>query len=157
MSKKAISSVHRQTAEQLHTAAIRILRTVRTTDHLLGIGPAQASALSVLVFAGPKSLKELAAIEQVKPPTMSRIVAALQEAGLISRKISGEDARAIQLAATEKGRRLMLAGRQRRTDLLAAMLAHSTPSELETLRAAAERIQQLLSQFAPRNDKSTSR
>lgn len=157
MSKKAIGAVHRQTAEQLHKAAIRILRTVRTTDHLLGIGPAQASALSVLVFAGAKSLKELAAIEQVRPPTMSRIVAALQEAGLVSRKISGEDARAIQLAATAKGRRLMLVGRQRRTDLLAAMLTRTPASELAALQAAAERIQQLLSQFAPRNDKSISR
>ncbi|MGA7856601.1 MAG: hypothetical protein WCA11_01650, partial [Terracidiphilus sp.] len=64
-------------ADQLHSAAIHLLRSVRTQDRSLGVGPAQLSALSVLVFGGPRSLTELAEAEQVRPPTMSRIVAGL--------------------------------------------------------------------------------
>jgi DNA-binding MarR family transcriptional regulator len=62
-------------ADRLHSAAIHLLRRVRQQDTASGVGPAQLSALSVLVFAGPKTLGDLAAAEQVKPPTMSRVVA----------------------------------------------------------------------------------
>jgi len=70
-------------ADRLHSAAIHLLRRVRKQDEASGIGPAQLSALSVLVFAGPKTLGELAAAEQVKPPTMSRIVTGLERSRLI--------------------------------------------------------------------------
>jgi len=71
----------------LHSAAIHLLRKMRMRDRSIGIGPAQLSALSVLVFAGPRSLKELAAAEQVQPPTMSRIVAGWCE------RVSSEEGR----------------------------------------------------------------
>ena len=70
-------------ADRLHSAAIHLLRRVRKQDEASGVGPAQLSALSVLVFAGPKTFGELAAAEQVKPPTMSRIVAGLSAAVLL--------------------------------------------------------------------------
>src|SRR6201984_3935751 len=60
-------------ADRLHSAAIHLLRRVRKQDIATGEGPARLSALSVLVFGGAKTLKELAAAEQVKPPTMSGI------------------------------------------------------------------------------------
>ena len=63
-----------EAAELLHSAAIRLLRMVRTEDAQAGIGPAQLSALSVLVFGGAKTVTELAKLEQVRTPTMSRIV-----------------------------------------------------------------------------------
>src|SRR5271163_2425059 len=69
--------------DRLHSAAIHLLRRVRRQDAATGIGPAQLSALSVLVFAGPRTLGELASAEQVKPPTMSRIVAGLRRNRLI--------------------------------------------------------------------------
>src|SRR5271169_3195797 len=69
-------------ADCLHSAAIHLLRRVRKQDSASGVGPAQLSALSVLVFAGPKTLGELAAAEQVKPPTMSRIAAGLKRSRL---------------------------------------------------------------------------
>ena len=69
-------------ADGLHSAAIHLLRRVRKQDIASGEGPARLSALSVLVFGGPKTLGELAAAEQVKPPTMSRIVAGLKRSGL---------------------------------------------------------------------------
>jgi hypothetical protein len=62
-------------ADRLHSAAIQLLRRVRKLDVATGEGPARLSALSVLVFGGAETLGELAAAEQVKPPTMSRIVA----------------------------------------------------------------------------------
>ncbi len=73
----------RAVADRLHSAAIHLLRRVRKQDVATGEGPARLSALSVLVFGGPKTLGELAAAEQVKPPTMSRIVAGLARSRLI--------------------------------------------------------------------------
>ncbi|MGH9644237.1 MAG: MarR family winged helix-turn-helix transcriptional regulator, partial [Terriglobales bacterium] len=89
-------------ADQLHSAAIHLLRRLRVRDRESGVGPAQLSALSVLVFGGPRSLGELADAEQVRPPTMSRIVAGLQRSGLVRRHAT-EDARRVRLAATAKG------------------------------------------------------
>jgi DNA-binding MarR family transcriptional regulator len=105
-------------ADRLHSAAIHLLRRVRVRDSATGIGPAQLSALSVLVFGGPRSLKELAQAEQVKPPTMSRIVAGLERANLVRRE-KMEDRRAVRLAATEKGAKILWEGRRRRVELLA--------------------------------------
>src|SRR5947208_12142640 len=75
-----------ETADRLHSAAIHLLRRLRVGDRESGIGPAQLSALSVLVFGGPRSLGELADAEQVRPPTMSRIVSGLERAGLVKRE-----------------------------------------------------------------------
>src|SRR5271154_4830680 len=74
-----------EVADQLHSAAIHLLRRLRVRDRETDVGPAQLSALSVLVFGGPRSLGELADAEQVRPPTMSRIVAGLQRARLVRR------------------------------------------------------------------------
>ena len=65
-------------ADRLHSAAIHLLRRVRKQDAATGEGPARLSALSVLVFGGgPMTLGQLAQAEQVRPPTMSRIVSGL--------------------------------------------------------------------------------
>src|SRR5580658_5800755 len=80
-------------ADQLHSAAIHLLRRLRKQDIAIGEGPARLSALSVLVFGGPKTLGELAAAEQVKPPTMSRIVAGLARSRLIEITADSRDAR----------------------------------------------------------------
>src|SRR5215831_18257892 len=91
------------TADALHSAAIHLLRGVRKEDERSGVGPARLSALSVLVFAGPQRLTELARIEQVKPPTMTKVVAGLEAAGLVRRRDDAGDARAVRLEATSKG------------------------------------------------------
>src|SRR5579872_4134753 len=83
-------------ADQVHSIAIHLLRQLRARDRESGIGPAQLSALSVLVFGGPKSLRELAEAEQVKPPTMSRVVTGLQRAQLVRRHRTA-DGRRIRL------------------------------------------------------------
>src|SRR5204862_6890077 len=103
-------------ADRLHSAAIHLLRRVRVRDRESGIGPAQLSALSVLVFGGPRSLGELADAEQVRPPTMSRIVAGLERAGLIRRHAT-EDGRRVRLEASAKARKIPEAGRPRRAEV----------------------------------------
>jgi DNA-binding MarR family transcriptional regulator len=123
-----------ETADRLHSAAIHLLRRLRVRDRESGVGPAQLSALSVLVLGGsPKSLGELAEAEQVRPPTMSRIVAGLVRAGLV-RRGKTEDGRRIRLEATGKGTRILQEGRQRRVESLAQALS-SLPEE-DRLRVA---------------------
>ncbi len=130
-------------ADRLHSAAIHLLRAVRRRDPAMGIGPAQASALSVLVFGGPRSLGELAAAEQVKPPTMSRIVAGLERSGLVRRR-STEDGRRIRLEATAKGLKVMEEGRRRRVETLARAVAALPKEEMQQLRDLSELLQDLI-------------
>src|SRR6266702_295529 len=111
-----------ETADQLHSAAIHLLRRLRVRDRESGIGPAQLSALSVLVFGGPRSLGELADAEQVRPPTMSRIITGLTAAGLVRRHAT-EDGRRVRLEASAKGTKILQAGRKRRVESLAKALS----------------------------------
>ena len=127
----------------LHSAAIHLLRRVRARDQSMGIGPAQLSALSVLVFGGPRSLKELAETEQVRPPTMSRIVTGLVRAGLVRRKETN-DKRRLRLEATAKGTRILKEGRRRRVELLAQSLQTLTERELRKANMVAQLMQKLI-------------
>lgn len=126
-----------EVADQIHSAAIRVLRIVRAADAKAEIGPAQLSALSVLVFAGPKTLSELSEAEQVKAPTMSRIVQALVRQRLADCVRLPQDRRAVRIAATRRGHKLLLAGRDRRVQLLARRLNTLSPDDLQVIRQAA--------------------
>lgn len=139
----ALDELSMDLADQLHSAAIHLLRRLRVRDRESGIGPAQLSALSVLVFGGPRSLGELADAEQVRPPTMSRIVAGLHRAHLIRRR-GTEDGRRILLTATPRGIKLMWAGRQRRVELLARALGSLPADEKKKLRDAAGLLRQII-------------
>ena len=130
-------------ADALHSTAIRLLRLVRAQDVQAGIGPAQLSALSVLVFGGAKTLGELAAIEQVRSPTMSSIVEGLVQRSLVQRVSAAGDRRAVSLTATPQGRKLLLAGKARRVRALAARLEGITKEEMRTLQAAAQLMARL--------------
>lgn len=128
-------------ADQLHSAAIHLLRRVRKQDIATGEGPARLSALSVLVLGGPKTLGELAAAEQVRPPTMSRIVAGLARSRLIDITADPQDARRMRIRATRKGTRLLQKGRELRIAYLASHLEALTPEELTKLAGAVEILQ----------------
>ena len=129
-----------ETAEAIHAAAIRILRIVRVEDAQAGVPPAQLSALSVLVFGGPQSLGGLAVAEQVKPPTMSRVVEGLVRQGLAARQAHPSDRRSVRIAATPKGRKLLLAGRDRRVQALARRFEKLAAPDLEAIRKAARAL-----------------
>src|SRR3954467_2258933 len=78
-------------ADRLHSAAIHLLRRLRRADTASGLPAPRLSALSVLVFGGPLTVSELAAAEQVRPPTMTRIIGALEAAGLAEREGDPKD------------------------------------------------------------------
>jgi DNA-binding MarR family transcriptional regulator len=132
-----MSSENLETADRLHSAAIRLLRLVRSEDAQSGIGPAQLSALSVLVFGGAKTVSELATLEQVRPPTMSRIVDGLVRKKLVQRVEDEADRRTVRVSTTAKGEKLMLAGKERRVKALAARFDALAAAELKTLDAAS--------------------
>jgi DNA-binding MarR family transcriptional regulator len=134
-------------ADRLHSAAIHLLRRVRKKDDAAKQGPARLSALSVLVFAGPKTLGELAAAEQVKPPTMSRIVAGLERSRLITTTADAHDARRMRIRATAKGTRLLHQARRRRIAYLASCLESLSPTELAQLATAAEILKRVLADW----------
>ena len=134
-------------ADGLHSAAIHLLRRVRKQDIKTGEGPARLSALSVLVFGGPKTLGELAAAEQVKPPTMSRIVSGLVRSRLVKITMDPRDARRMHIRATAKGKRLLQKGRQLRIADLAGHLDTLAPEELATLGQAVEILKRLLERW----------
>jgi DNA-binding MarR family transcriptional regulator len=110
-------------AAALHSAAVRLLRLVRAHDDAGGLTAPRASALSVLVFGGPMTLGALARAEQVRPPTITRLVQGMTRDGLVRLSDDGTDARVRRIAATTKGRRLLLQARDRRVGRLAALLA----------------------------------
>jgi DNA-binding MarR family transcriptional regulator len=139
----AADAMATEIADQLHSAAIHLLRRLRVRDRESGIGPAQLSALSVLVFGGPKSLGELANAEQVRPPTMSRIVAGLQRAKLVRRHAT-EDGRRVRLEATPKGVSLMWEGRQRRVESLAKAVTGLPENNQGQLRDAIKLLQEVI-------------
>ena len=91
-------------------------------------------------------MKELAEAEQVRPPTMSRIVAGLVRAGLARRKETN-DKRRLRLEATAKGTKILQEGRRRRVELLAQALKNLTETELQEAAVVAQFMQKLIGEL----------
>lgn len=128
-------------ADRLHSAAIHLLRRLRREDDRAGISAARLSVLSVLVFAGPQRLTDLARAEQVRPPTMTRLVAAMEREGLLRRRPDAQDGRAVRLEATARGMRILREGRRRRIRLLGNALQRLSDDERDSLAASATLIE----------------
>jgi DNA-binding MarR family transcriptional regulator len=131
-------------ADRLHSAAIHLLRRLRVEDEALGISAPRLSLLSVLVFAGPKRIGELARIEQVEPPTMTKLVDGLVRDGLAMREPDPDDARAVCVRATPTGARTLRRGRARRVETLRTRLATLSPAELAALGEGVEVLERML-------------
>jgi DNA-binding MarR family transcriptional regulator len=131
-------------ADRLHSAAIHLLRRLRVEDEALGISAPRLSLLSVLVFAGPKRIGELARVEQVEPPTISRLVDGLVRDGLAVREPDPDDARAVRVRATPTGARTLRRGRARRVETLQTRLATLSPTELAALGEGVEVLERIL-------------
>jgi len=138
----------REVANRLHSAAIHLLRRARRTDPLTGVSPAQLSALSVLM-SGPKTLGDLAAAEQVRAPTMSRLVSEMERAGVARKVTDRGDARVIRVHATPKGLRALSRGRAMRIEAIEGLISELDPDELGTVERAIGTIEKLLGQRAP--------
>ena len=130
-------------ADSLHSAAIHLLRRLRSQDDATGLSPARLSALSVIVFGGPTRISDLARAEQVRTPTMTPIVSALEQDGLIVREGDSTDGRVSVLRATAKGQRLMAEGRARRVATLAAQLRALSSQQRAVLEQATALLHQL--------------
>jgi DNA-binding MarR family transcriptional regulator len=130
-------------ASGLHSASIRLLRMVRREDRLTGISPPRLSALSVLVFGGPMSLADLAAAEEVRAPTMSRIVEGLVGEGLATREADPTNRRKVRIAATAEGKRRLEGGRQRRVKALTERLRRLADSEQRALARGVEVLERV--------------
>jgi DNA-binding MarR family transcriptional regulator len=133
-------------ADRFHSAAIHALRHVRRADPASGLSAARLSAMSVLVFGGPRTLGELAAAEQVRPATMSRIVQALEDDGYVRRQRDAADGRVSRIRATPKGERVLWQGRRRRVENLASLLDRLSVEEVARVREAAELVERALTQ-----------
>jgi DNA-binding MarR family transcriptional regulator len=137
MGQRTSTSSPQAVADAIHSAAIHLLRKVRQEDERTGITSSRLSALSVLVFGGPMRVTDLARAEHVKPPTMTRIVAALEADQLAKRTADIADGRSARIEATRRGERLMHEGRKRRVERLRAALKSLSDEDLVVLSRAA--------------------
>ena len=135
-------------AARVHSAALHLLRRLAQEDRATGVSAARLSALSALVFGGPRTIGALAAVEGVTPPTMTRLVAAMAADGLVERFADPTDRRVVRVQASAAGRAALLAGRDRREATLARMLGSLTPKERRRLDQAASILEATL---APRS------
>src|SRR5437870_5396299 len=138
-------------ANRLHSAAIHLLRRARRVDAESQLPAPQLSALSVIVYAGPITLGALAAAEQVRPPTMTRLVAAMEEAGLVRRETDAADRRVVRMSATATGRRILEAGRDRRIAAIAEDLRQLSAADLRAIERALDAIEQVAGKPNPRS------
>ena len=138
-----------RTADRLHSAAIHLLRRLRREDARWGLSAPRLSALSVLVFGGRSlTLGELATIEQVKPPTMTRLVSALEAQGLVVRESDPDDGRVTRIRATARGQTLLARGRAARVAALSAELRALTPSERDVLAEGVNVLERVIARLA---------
>jgi DNA-binding MarR family transcriptional regulator len=134
-------------ADRLHSAAIHLLRALRRQDDKWGLSAPRLSALSVVVFAGPVTLGDLARAEQVRPPTITKLVRALESAKLVTRKLDANDRRITWITATERGKALLLKGRQERVRALADRLQEFDAAQVESLDKAAKLLETVASRL----------
>lgn len=139
-----ISQSSLKVAEQLHSTAIHLLRILRKEDETGGLNSPRLSALSVIVFGGPITLRDLAAAEQVRPPTMTRIVNALEQQRLVTRTNNEQDGRSVYISATIAGKRLLWEGRNRRIHSLGCQIDALTSTEKSALRDAIRVLRKVL-------------
>lgn len=116
---------------------------MRRSDPLTGVPAAQLSALSVLM-SGPRTLGELAAAEQVRPPTMTRLVQEMERAGLVRRQADAADARVVRVRWTTKGERVLRRGRELRIAALDARLRTLPAAEIALLERAVAILERVV-------------
>ncbi len=124
-------------AARLRLAVTRLARRLRQEAEA-GITPSMLSALSSAERQGPVTMRDLCAVEQVQPPTMTRVVAALVGSGLVVREADAEDGRVAWVKVTPEGRRLLERSRRRKEAFLARAIRELDAGDVATLEAAAD-------------------
>jgi DNA-binding MarR family transcriptional regulator len=121
----------------------RLSRQLRNMDMPEGMTPERLSALSVIEKRGPISVTALADKEMVRPATMSRMVSALVDEGLVRRREDKNDGRGVLVIATPKGRRAYQRAQQHRLQQFAEALNALTPEQLSAMRSLAAALERL--------------
>jgi DNA-binding MarR family transcriptional regulator len=129
-------------ASRLRLAVMRLARVLRQKAQD-SITPSQLSALVSIEREGPVTLGALAGLESVQPPTMTRIVAGLEEQGLVQREVDQTDRRIARVRMTSQGRKLLERNRSRKTAYLASRMRGLTAEELEVLARAAGLLERM--------------
>jgi DNA-binding MarR family transcriptional regulator len=129
-------------AGRLRLASARLHRRLRQEADT-GLSPSQQSALGTIELRGPITLGDLAAAEQVTPPTITKVVARLEEEGLIDRTVDTSDRRIIRVSTTRDGRRRLEHSRARRNTFLAARLEELGPDAVRRLHDAIDALEEL--------------
>src|SRR6266508_1610405 len=132
--------VDRELVVQLRLAVMRLARRLRQQTE----GEITASQLSALSSVSRLTLGALAAVERVRPPTMTRIVGHLEAAGLLVRRPAPADRRSAEVELSPSGRELLDRTRTRKDAYLAERLATLGPAEVAVLRRAAAVLERLL-------------
>ena len=127
---------------QLRLVVMRLARRLRQ-EAVGAITASQLSALSTVEWRGPLSLGELADVERIAPPSMTRIAARLEERGWVERTVDPADRRVARLAITDEGRSLLMETRTRRDAYLARRLRALTAEEREILAQALPLLERL--------------
>ena len=130
-------------ARTLRDALTRLHRRIRQARPIGDLTPSQLSVLTSLQLAGALTPRELADVERVQPPTMTKIVGKLEERGLVARTPHPTDRRQVILAPTEAGRTVYAQFERARNQWLAGQLARLSPAERDTLDRAAQILQQV--------------
>ena len=131
-------------ANRLRPVLLKLNRHLRREIHSLGVTGGQASLLFTIQRQPGIGVRELAALEGMSAPGMSKYVGRLEAAGLIVREPSDEDRRRIGLRVSPEGERVLRSVKSRRTAWLAARLKELSEAELETVDAAIESLQELI-------------
>lgn len=135
-------------AAELRLAVMRLARRLRQQAPA-DVTPSMLSALTVVERLGPITLGDLAGFERVRPPTMTRIVARLEEDGLVTKEPDGSDRRVTRLSLTDAGRKLITKNRTRKDAYLADRLRQLSSRERSQLQTGIEVIQRLLDEETP--------
>jgi DNA-binding MarR family transcriptional regulator len=130
-------------ASLLHDQFSRLTRQLRNMELPQGMTPERLSALTVIDKRGPISVTALADKEMVRPATMSRMVSALVDEGLVKRSEDKNDGRGVLVSATPKGRRAYLRAQQLRLQHFAGALGELTPDQLSAMRSLAVALERL--------------
>ena len=125
---------------------MRLARRLRAQRRDVGLTLSQLSVLALLGRSGPMTLGELAAAEQVRPPSMTRTVAGLVALDLVDRRVSERDGRQFVVSLTEVGAELLAADRARREAWLATRLEGLAAADRELLAAATALLGRLAGQ-----------
>jgi DNA-binding MarR family transcriptional regulator len=130
-------------ASRLRVAVVRLNRKLRQ-QALAGLSPAQASALGTVNRLANPTLGELAAAEQVQPPTVTRLVASLEGAGLVARETDEGDRRVVRVRITAEGRRNLQRIRSLKNAYLNRRLAALDPAEQQLAESMTNLLEHLV-------------